>query len=458
MIHPYSRRDFLRHSGTLLGALPLSALLGLSAPLRAGESEDYKALVCVFLEGGADFFNMIVPRQKTAWEDYEASRGDLAVPRDSLLPLEHANRSGDNPLLYGMRGGMRGLQHLFAEEKLALIANVGTLVEPVTREDIRNGAPLPQQLYAHNTQQELWMRGDARHPHNDGWGGRLADRLVSGAHPWFNLTVGGENLLQSGGRSEALVFESAVISTDTMRRYGFGPEAGGGPLGRVYQSLYSRMKSSPHPLMAALAKKRMRELRLPDRLSGLFDHVAEFGEFPQGAHETGKPLGEQLKLVAQLLSVHSAFPGTPRRQLFFVNHHGWDTHDGDNAHQAAYLSESLTAFYRALEQLNMTRQVTVLTLSDFGRSLTVNGAGTDHGWGNHAFVLGGAVRGGEIYGVMPQISPDSPDAWEERMIPTLAAESYLADALRWFGADREDLDAIFPNLHTFGYDPVGYMA
>ncbi len=174
-------------------------------------------------------------------------------------------------------------------------------------------------------------------------------------------------------------------------------------------------------------------------------------------HETGVSLGKQLELIAKILSIKDNFPGQKKRQIFFVNHHGWDTHNGDNKHQVGYLSDSLGAFNDALEQMGIENQVTTFTISDFGRSLTSNGSGTDHGWGGHAFVMGGAVKGGDIFGKMPAMRKDSPDAVSNRMIPTTSVEQYLATIVKWFGATENELNAIFPNLGTFTQKDMGFM-
>jgi uncharacterized protein (DUF1501 family) len=229
-------------------------------------------------------------------------------------------------------------------------------------------------------------------------------------------------------------------------------------LGNAYQDIYEADQNRSHKLMAALAQKRVDELHQQEILGGtLFEGVAEFDGFSSGVHETGKPLGTQLEIVAKILSVRANFPGDRKRQIFFVNHHGWDTHDSDNEHQVGYLSESLGAFYDALDQMGITDEVTTLTISDFGRALSPNGAGSDHGWGSHAFVMGGAVKGGTIYGTMPQLIPDSPDAWSDRMIPTTSMESYLATIMKWFGATDTELDMIFPNRHAFAVIDMGFM-
>jgi len=447
-----NRRDFLRYSAISTAMVsPLMSMLGALSTLEAAETASgYKALVCVLLEGGADFFNMVVPRENSSYEAYKNVRKNLAIPQESLLPVDHANINRNNPLKYGFRGNMQHLQQLFTSQNLAVVANVGTLLKPTTLDDIRKGAALPPQLFAHNTQRDLWMRGDARGVQKTGWAGRTSDTFYPVPNPYFNITAGGNNVMQQGGMAEAMAFSEPSVSPDTMTSYGFGPEAGGEELGTLYQKLYEQKSKDPHKLMAAFAQQRLFKLNQQEVLKDLFDNVASFEMFSTGVHESGKPLGKQLELVAQILSVKDNFPNKTKRQIFFVNHHGWDTHDSDNEHQAGYLSESLGAFYTALKQLGIENQVTTFTISDFGRSLSPNGAGSDHGWGNHAFVMGGAVKGGDIYGTMPAIAPNSPDAWEERMIPTMAVESYLAALVRWFGATDHELYKIFPNLSSFG--------
>jgi len=452
----FDRRDFLKQ--TLLGACSLSPLASwaetVERPSVNVAEESYKAIVCILLEGGADTFNMLVPIRDGEYRKYRRVRQNLALPHSSLLPITER---------FGMRENMEAMQQLFKNGKLAVVANVGTLVEPVTPEEVRNGTKaVPFELFAHNTQRNQWMMGDASGSAKDGWAGRTARRFYAEGDPGAAYacinTADVNALLLSGGREDAIRFADASVSPDTMKRYGFGPESGGGALGRVYQRLYKHKMSDSNLLMEAFAKKRVAELNRPDRLEGLFDGVREFDNFSTGVHEVGKPLGAQLELVAQILSVKENFPGEPKRQIFFVNHHGWDTHDSDNEHQVGYLSECLGAFQEAVESLGLSENVTTLTLSDFGRSITPNGAGTDHGWGSHAFVMGGAVPGGKIYGRMPRIQTDSPDAWYDRLVPSVAMESYLSTVLKWFGASRHDRHAILPNLKSFKREDLGFMS
>ncbi|MFK5925590.1 MAG: DUF1501 domain-containing protein [Desulfuromusa sp.] len=454
-----NRRKFLKQSVIAAATTsPLLALLGSLDKLEAAETDgEYKAIVCVLLEGGSDAFNMIAPTQNDIYADYLAVRQDIALVQGELLEFSHANENGLNSLAYGMRSNMTRMQQLFVDNKLAIIANVGTLSQPVTLQDVENGAPLPTQLFSHNSQRALWMMGNAKDIETKGWAGRAGDLFYPSPNPYFNISVGGNNMMQSGGLAEAMGFRSASISPNTMEYYGFGPESGGGELGAVYQDIYEHIQNDNNKLLATFAKRRIGELDQQVILSDLFNGVASFSDFTSGVHETGVSVGKQLELVAQILSIRDNFPGQRKRQIFFVNHHNWDTHASDNEHQVGYLSDSLGAFDSAIASLGLTNQVTTFTISDFGRSLTPNGAGTDHGWGNHAFVMGGAVKGGDIFGQMPALHRDSPDAWSNRIIPTTAMEEYLATIVKWFGATDAELDTIFPNLNSFAQRDMGFM-
>ena len=440
-----NRRDFLKFSAASASMLPLLS----SSQIKAAQtSDDYKAIVVVYLKGGADVFNMVAPIDD-AYQAYASARGGIGLPKEGLLPISNQ---------YGMRQNMQAMQQLYAQQKLAIIANVGTLVKPVSAAQVEAGAPVPFELFAHNTQRLQWMFGDAQGGSKNGWAARLADNFYSTPNPYFNINVAGvKNFVQYGGKAEALKFADASISPDTMTYYGFGPKSGGGELGKVYQALYEDKQNNTHKLMAEFAKIRVNELNLPVKLNGLFEGVETFEGFSSGVHQAGRPLGSQLELAAKILSVKDNFPNKTRRQIFFVDHHGWDTHDKDNEYHVGYLSESLGAFQKALQKLGLEEQVTTITVSEFGRSLTANNAGTDHGWGSHAFVMGGAVKGGNIFGNMPVLSKDSPDFWQERLVPSTAMETYLSTVVRWFGATEDELASIFPNLSAFSNQDMGFL-
>ncbi len=448
------RRSFIKHS--LVAAVSVAPVMGLFGSLSKLEAADvgdinndgsYKAIVCVLLEGGADSFNMIAP-MSNGYDDYKKARGDFALDRETLKAL---NNNGGLNETFGFRDNMVAMQELYNQNKLAVISNIGTLVEPVTKQSLENkSARVPMQLFAHNTQRALWMNADARNNPKDGWAARAGDIFYSQPNPYFNITLSGNNIMQAGGNEEAMAFNEPSISPYTMNDYGFGEGSGGGDLGKVYKKMYEKSSNTENRLLSTFAKRRLEKLDRQEELNekDLFSGV-KYHDFHSGVHEVGKPLGKQLELVAEILSIKNNFPGKRKRQIFFVNHRNWDTHNSDNEKNSGYLSDSLGSFYKALEDMGIQNQVTTLTISDFGRSLTTNGSGTDHGWGGHCFVMGGAVKGGNIFGKMPVLKSTSSDFWNNRMIPQASVEQYLTPVLKWFGAEDSELDRIFKNRGSF---------
>lgn len=440
----FSRRTFLK-TALASAVLPLAPKLAGAAPPGG-----YRALVCVLLEGGADSFNMVAPTASDAWNRYRQLRGDMALPRDELLPLGNTS--------WGLHPRLSRLHALFEQGELALVANVGTLQRPVTRDEVLAGEGLPANLFSHNSQRDLWMTADARHPQRTGWAGRLADNLAGG--PFFNISVTSRNLMQRGSR-EALVVADDIYAFDGFYRLRDGDTDMGPPYLRMIQA----GRGHSNLLVQAFSDTRQAELDLFEEASGMLDGIRTHVDFSRGEHQTGRPIGAQLAQVARMLQARQTpgrVPGDPPLQIFFVNYHGWDTHNtplNGDSHLVDYLDESLDAFYRELRILGLENQVTTFTISDFGRSLTPNGAGTDHGWGGHAWVMGGAVNGG-IHGRMPAVEPGSPDAVEGRVIPTMAVEQYLATLAGWLGAGdgRLDLDRVFPNLASFDVRDMGFMS
>ncbi|HHD63578.1 MAG TPA: DUF1501 domain-containing protein [Desulfobulbaceae bacterium] len=449
-----NRRQFIKaFLATAVTASPLvSAIRQSGSAMAVTIGNDYKAIVCILLEGGADAFNMVVPRSGVSYNAYSTVRENMALAASSLLPITPGSYS--DGVAYGFHPTMTRMQGLFSDQKLAVIANVGTLVQPVTRTEVENGAPVPNQWFAHNTQRDLWMTANAAQAEQAGWAARLADIFDPGQE-LFNITVGGKNLMQRGGNHPAFEFSGDdIYAFDDY--YAFRDD---GKLGEVYRQLLTQNANHENLLVGSFAKERQRGIRLAGDLSQVFDNATSF-TFPDGVHESGTQLGDQLAAVAKMLSVKDALPGRPRRQIFFINYHDWDTHatplDAES-HKVDYLDKCLGTFADALAQLGLENNVTTCTISDFGRSITPNGAGTDHGWGSHAFVMGGAVNGGDIYGLMPKIEADSPDAIEDRVIPTTAVDQYLATIAAWFGASTADLGAIFPNLHSFPTTNLGFL-
>ncbi len=435
---PIHRRSFLKAAFAGAASLPLAALLAPRAT-NAATGNDYRALVCVLLEGGADSFNLLVPTASGAHAAYRRLRGEMALARQELLTL-----SGS---AHGFHPRLHRLHRRYERGEVAVVANVGTLKRPLSRADVLAGNDLPANLFSHNSQRDMWMTADARDAQRSGWAGRLADALDGG--PFFNISVTSRDLMQRG-RREALTIASDIQPFDDFYRLRDGDT----DLGLPYREMILAARQHSNALVRALAEMRQSELELYQAAGGMLDGIETHLEFPTGVHETGRPLGSQLAQVARLLQarqIPGRVPGDPARQIFFVNYHGWDTHNTPldrDSHLVDYLDESLDTFHREIEILGIQNQVTTFTISDFGRSLTPNGAGTDHGWGGHAWVVGGAVAGG-IHGRPPVLEIDSPDAIDDRVIPEIAVEQYLAPLAAWLGADAADIATVFPNLTRF---------
>jgi uncharacterized protein (DUF1501 family) len=440
-----TRRNFLLNTLTSAATLPLASLL----PRTGQAAGDYRALVCVLLEGGADSFNMIVPTQTTPYNKYAQLRGNMALPKNELLPLAGTD--------YGLHPRMNEMHDFFAQGRMAIVANLGTLIQPVTHEEAAAGTNLPLHLFSHNSQRDLWMTANARNIERTGWAGRLK-AAMDRDNAFFNVSVNGRNLMQRGPDGDAMVINGDIAPFDDFYRVRNGDTDPGLP----YRKMIHLGMSDRNALVSDFARTRQDELNLLENAGGMLDGIETSTSFPPGVHESGKPLGEQLRLVARLIQaaqIPDNVPGNPRRQIFFVNHHGWDTHNtplDSNNHQVDYLDKSLGAFLAEMQALGLDDQVTTFTISDFGRSLTPNGSGTDHGWGGHAWVMGGAVHGG-ILGTMPRMEINSPDALDDRLIPKLAVEQYLATLANWLGAEDSHLDAAFPNLGSFSSSNLGFM-
>jgi len=450
-----SRRQFLR-AGSAAAVFAATPGLAYSQGIgTVGPFTDYRAMVCVFLFGGNDSFNMLVPRSVAEYDVYAASRQNLAIDRDSLLPISHLSADGSVEL--GLHPVMTSTQQLFEQGAAGFVANVGPLIEPTTQDDFFNGAvALPPQLFSHNDQQDQWnsLRGNAQS--KTGWAGRVADLIrtsVSGQQMATNASLFGNNLLQSADETIAYV----MGPTGPIGFLGFS-DTPGEPgyeqrqvferiLGAEYDSVYER----------AFAGIQQRALANADTVTAAIQSPAAQGlttVFP------ASQLGQQLETVARLIAARDELQ--MQRQIFFVAAGGFDSHDNQNQDQPGLLadvSESIAAFYNATVELNIADSVTAFTQSDFGRTLTSNGDGTDHAWGGNQLVVGGAVRGQDVYGEYPLLAIGGPtDVGGGRMIPGLAADQYAATLARWFGIPDADLDVVAPNLANFAVRDLGFMA
>lgn len=451
-----NRRDFLTTSGAAVTTAALvgypttafSQVIGTSAPFP-----DYKALVCVFLHGGNDSFNMLIPRSNAEYNVYAASRQNMAVAQQDLLAINPVTADGSD---YGLHPSMPGLQGLFENGHAAIISNIGPLIRPTTKAEVFNGsAILPPQLFSHNDQQDQWNSLKGGTVSKTGWAGRLADMIrtnVAGQQLATNVSLSGNSLLQSAEETIAYV----IGNKGPLEFLGFSNS--GDPDDFFYQQrlAFERVVNARYDTIyeRGFADVQRRAVATADLVTGALDNAPALNTvFPQ------TPLGEQLQTVARLISVRDTF--SMQRQVFFVGIGGFDSHDDQVMMQPGLLggvSQAMTAFYDATVEIGIADSVTSFTQSDFGRTLTSNGDGTDHAWGGNQLIIGDAVRGRDIYGTFPSLMLDgADDVGGGRLVPTTSADQYAATLANWFGIPDPELDIVAPNIGNFVVRNLGFM-
>lgn len=448
-----TRRKMLAGLATLaVSGSSMAALSGrmdlISAALAARGDyrnlNDYRSLVCVFLYGGNDSFNMFPPASNTHYQRYAAARGVLSVPRSQVLTTSN-NAIGFHPEL-------RRLRNRFNRGDLAIVSNVGNLVGPLTRDQyLSETAPAPVDLFGHNTQQEQWLKGLSSRPTgvtNTGWGGRMADMLLDANASQLppTLSVAGTNFWLPGGRTTPLAVhpQNGLLPL----RY-LDSQVSGSSLGRENTTREILARNHSHLLKAQVSTGFSRAWDMSRTLDGVIQNSPSFSTPFNG----GSRLSTQLRMVANLISAREQLG--MHRQVFFVGADGWDTHDNQNTRLPALLrdlDESLAGFQNTVEEMGVEQSVTTFSASDFGRTLSINGDGTDHGWGGHALVLGGAVQGGELYGrpLSYKLGGREDIGDGGRFIPTTSINQYGGILARWMGIDDGDLQQIFPDLRNHG--------
>ena len=452
----FNRREFLTTTGAAaataaIGSYPSAAfsqVIGTTAPFP-----DYKALVCVFLHGGNDSFNMLIPRSNAEYNIYAASRQNMAVAQQDLLAINPVTADGTD---YGLHPSMPGLQGLFENGSAAIISNIGPLIQPTTKTDIFNGsATLPPQLFSHNDQQDQWNSLKGATVSKTGWAGRIADLIrmnVADQQIATNISLSGNALLQSAEETIAYV----IGSNGPLGFQGFSNS--GDPNDIFYQQrlAFERVLNASYDTVSerGFADVQRRAVATADLVNDALDSAPALTTlFPQ------TPLGAQLQTVARLIAVKDTF--AMQRQVFFVGIGGFDSHDDQVLNQPGLLggvSEAMTAFYNATVEIGMADSVTSFTQSDFGRTLTSNGDGTDHAWGGNQLIIGDAVLGRDIYGTFPSLALDgADDVGGGRLIPTTSADQYAATLANWFGIPDADLDIIAPNIDNFAVRDLGFL-
>jgi uncharacterized protein (DUF1501 family) len=496
-----NRREFLRKSicaalggAGLYSALGSLRLIGAAAASQrpSGGFTDYKALVCIYLYGGNDSFNTLVPYDSTLYPVYAGSRQGLALAQtdiqaNSLIPASGPGPGGppSDGGSYGLHPSMPELRGLFNSGNAAIVANTGSLLYPITQSEYQNDTvPTPSQLFSHDDQTNQWQTSRPDDSNADGWGGRIADLLYSsnaGQVP-MSITLSGENRFQRGSVVSQYSINSwgascsasgdpncGPFSVTTMDYLGNGPESWLLPwqdpnVAADDQAAYNALIASgtqTHVLERAFADSATRSIANSTLINGALNGVTLTTPFPD------TDLGNQLAAVAMLIKVRAALGMS--RQVFFVSTGNYDTHGtqlSDQSDNLSELSQALAAFYAATVELGIEDGVTAFTASDFGRSLPVNNDGTDHGWGGHHFVVGGGVNGQRFFGTMPSLgqyddnnpggsNPD--DTGYGQIIPTQSVDQYSATLASWFGVDAAGINDIFPNLGRFPSSNLGFM-
>ncbi|MGO4401628.1 DUF1501 domain-containing protein [Achromobacter sp. PAB15] len=452
--HDADRRAFLLRAcalGATGAAAPLAlnlAALGAAAAQSAPPS--YKALVCVFLYGGNDPFNTLVPFDDAAYRAYAAARTDIALRRDTLRATAlRGKAAAPGGAQFALAPALAPLAPLYENGQMAVLLNVGPLVVPTTKaEYISARVPLPPKLFSHNDQQSYWQ-ALAPEGASSGWGGRLTDLFASAnaQRTFTGITAGGSTVLLAGHKVAGYrVGINGSTPIELLHRDMYGSSA--------CTALLRQLITQPreHLMERELSRIAAQSIDADTRLRAALADVAVPGDF-------GSPLAQQLKIVARIIGARQALGA--RRQVFFVSQNGYDNHTGLNDTHPALLRElgqSLAVFQQALTTLGVADQVTTFTASEFGRTLGSNGNGSDHGWGSHHLVLGGAVNGGRSYGTHPEIALDGPGFVDNgRLLPTLAVDQLGASLGRWFGAGRDELRLVFPNLKHFDAEGLALL-
>ena len=509
--HQSSRRLFMRQASALSLAAGAGAPLALNL-LAAGSAAaqsagDYRAIVCLFMFGGNDTYNMVLPTDSASWTAYTAMRSSIALlppgtpptpgagagsaaRLGGVLPIAPANPQGRT---YALHPLMTRLQSMFdTDRRLAVVANIGPLVAPTTKAQYSTPAhPRPPRLFSHNDQQSTWQTMLPEGA-TQGWGGRIADMVVggntravftaisaSGGAVWLSgqsvrqYQVSGAGALRLGANSNNRVYDSAAVATALAS--------------------IARSAQGSHVLEADVAATAARSIDAESLLRDALRPASDpaFGTPPAGSasynpsadpklqyispangNPVFSPLAQQLQMVARLVQAGVSGATGVRRQVFFVSLGGFDTHSNQNPQHAdlmARVAHALQYFDTALGAINARAHVTTFTASDFGRTFTSNGDGTDHGWGAHQFVMGGAVRGGDLYGTFPRLVArstgsnefDSPDQLRNgALLPSTSVDQLGATLGRWFGLSDGQALEVFPNLANFnaGARNLGFMA
>ena len=468
-----SRRAFLRRSKQLAVAGTASSfavgLAGIGEAAAFSAGNDYKALVCIFLYGGNDHNSTLMPFDSTNYDLYSAIRGGgagqtaggITLARASLAATALTPSGGQvltNNLQYALAPQMTRLKALFDAGRMAPLLNVGPLVAPLTLAQYNSSNlvanPRPAKLFSHNDQQSTWQSSKPEGA-TDGWGGRMGDlAMSSNANSLFTcISATGNAVFLSG--QQALTYQvssNGALAVNGIKNNLYGSSAGSAALRTLMTQTSNNVFEAEYNRIAK------RSIDAEGVVTAALQPITLATSFRPATGRNG--LAEQLQVVARLIAARQ--PLGARRQVFMVSMGGFDLHDNLISNQANLMGQldfAMDAFYRATVELGVADKVTTFTASDFGRTLQSNGDGSDHGWGSHHFIMGGAVNGGRFYGVAPQISVTSPDqVGQGRLLPGISVDQYASTLATWFGVSASELPSVSPNIGRFSTSNLGFMA
>ena len=464
-----SRRAFLRRSKQVAVAGTAGSfamgLAGIGEAAAFSSGNDYKALVCVFLYGGNDHNSTLIPYDSVNYNLYSAIRGGgpgqtaggLTLARSALADTALTPSGGQtltNNLQYALAPRLTRMKALFDTGKMAPLLNVGPLVVPLTLAQYQNNAnPRPAKLFSHNDQQSTWQSSKPEGS-SDGWGGRMGDlAMSSNSNALFTCISAAGNAVFLAGK-DALVYQVSTKGAPAIAGIKaplFDSAAGSAAL----RSLMSQ--SSNNMYEAEYNRVAKRSIDAESVVNAALQPISLNTSFRPAVGTN--PLADQLQIVARLIAARQ--PLGVKRQVFMVSLGGFDTHDNQTETHASLMDRldfALDAFYKATVEMGIADKVTTFTASDFGRTLQYNGDGSDHGWGSHHFVIGGAVNGGRYFGVAPQISVTSPDqVGRGRLLPTVAVDQFASTFATWFGVSPSELPSVAPNIGRFSTNNLGFM-
>lgn len=447
-----SRRSFIKSSAAASAGLMLAGTAPTYAapnsprkPIIGNIKPKRKAMVFIMLDGGNDSFNMLVPTSAKHFQEYQQTRSNLALAKSDLLPLDGFQDAEGRR--FGVHNSMKEVQNLFANKRLAFVANIGPMIEPVTKQKFyANQLKLPLGLMSHSDQFKHWQTARPSERINRGWFGYFADSLQQNKPLQdipMNISLAGNNIVQNGNTSRPYAItksgsvglyineESTPLNEQLLEHFvkSLNTSYPGDPFKQSYLSI-TREAQAQHEVF----KQAVEKIEVNTRFSDT-------------------DLSQQLRKVAQ--SIKAADQLNHAQQTFFLRYIGWDHHDeliDNHAKMLKLLSRALGEFQASLDELGVADQVITFTGSDFGRTLTSNGNGTDHGWGGNIIVMGNGVNGGKVYGDFPSLSlgnSNPSDVGNGVLIPSTATDELFAELAIWFGANRDQAYQLFPNLINF---------